>query len=1094
MKNQPQTKLPLYRMAVFTPGRLNDDEILASYIARQTQLDLILEDIRNTRPKSIPQHHLIIGQRGMGKTTLLMRLHVAMRRSPLAGQFIPLCFPEEQYSVDRLSALFLNCLDALADTLEREDANPELIDRIDATVQALRSDAAADELVAQDAERALMDFAAETSRRPVLLMDNLDLVFVRLNKGELHQLRAFLMKNGAPILIGAAVHPPEDNYEAPFYDHFKPHFLSRLSLAEMREVLLKLAERAGNKEIPVRLGQEQGRLHALHSLTGGNPRTTRILFEIFAHGFSQEAYQDLEALLDWMTPIYKARFEELSDQAQVVVSAIATIWEPARQKAICEATRLQPNQVSPQLDRLKKAGLLEEVTVDPPERVGPIPDRRTPKDRKGYQLAERFFNIWFLMRQATRRDKRSLIHLTRFIECWFSPEERLELAEDIMKKQELTKAERAYGLALEQSIHQQSLRHRLHDHLLSDSIHAKNVRLEEIEELIDLDEIPPQRWAIAELREKLRNAVPSGSGVDPDEFADTILSIPRLVGSREEIASRQLTDEQAGELLAEAQQYLADLASIFGEESGMWLASLFKAGILVDGKSADDLEAAMLRADSEEKARTCLILAALAKPAKKLGDGALDAMAVYLRPDDSSADAGEWFEWAETCANTFESKTEALAAFERVLELDPNHAEAARQIAFLMDEESHTDEQNLSVFERAAALNPENAYLWTKLGTILCERFGRVNEASDVFQKAIQVEPNYAWAWFRLSQLQSNYLGDLKAAEKSLRQAIKIEPDHPFFWSRLGDLFSGRRGMEAEAENAYRKAFDIEPEEEHYLVKLGESISKDPSRRSEAIALLRRAIELNPDSTYARSVLAGFLFDNEATKNEAIDLWIEVLERDPKDACAWLSISIWMKEVGDEHKFREYFHIALENFDLWILLRMIRMFGFRSGHLAAAKKMFETIRAATPPEKRHELLFDEIIFDASEDNWGNVSKALSELIHRHGERMAFPQEDKESWLDMSVALLFYGHGEKLIHTLEQTGADQRLRPWTEALRAYVRGDRKYLRNAPAEVRESAGQLFDEITSQLKDLPQAATGQPTNRPKKSRPGKSSKMEK
>lgn len=63
------------------------------------------------------------------------------------------------------------------------------------------------------------------------------------------------------------------------------------------------------------------------SLKTENPRTTRILFEIFAHGFSQEAYQDLEALLDWMTPI-----------------AIATIWEPAVQKTICEVTRLKPNE------------------------------------------------------------------------------------------------------------------------------------------------------------------------------------------------------------------------------------------------------------------------------------------------------------------------------------------------------------------------------------------------------------------------------------------------------------------------------------------------------------------------------------------------------------------------------------------------------------------------------------------------------------------------------------------------------------------------------------------------------------------------------
>lgn len=472
MKSDPQAKLPLHRMAVFTPGRQNDDEIRASYIARPALLDLLLEDIRNTRPKSIPQHHLIIGQRGMGKTTLLKRLHVALREEPFSEQFIPLGFPEEQYSVDRLSTVFLNSLDALADTLEHEEKSQNLIDRIDESVERLRRDSAADEIVAQDAERTLMEIAAETGRRPVLLMDNLNLIFDRLKKPELHHLRAFLMKNGAPILIGAAVHPPEDNYEAPFYDHFKPHFLNRLSLPEMREVLLRLAERVENKEIPARLDHEKGRLHALHALTGGNPRTTRILFEIFAHGFSQEAYEDLEALLDWMTPIYKARFEELSDQAQVVVSAIATIWEPAMLRSICEATRLQSNQVSPQLDRLKKAGVIEEVTIDPPDRVGPIPDRRTPKDRTGYQLAERFFNIWFLMRQATRRDKRNLIYLTRLIECLHSPQERQQMASDLLGKAALCRADQVFGLALEPTLMSFSQRADLRDHKVDEATDA----------------------------------------------------------------------------------------------------------------------------------------------------------------------------------------------------------------------------------------------------------------------------------------------------------------------------------------------------------------------------------------------------------------------------------------------------------------------------------------------------------------------------------------------------------------------------------------------------------------------------------------------
>lgn len=1072
MKTATHTPLPLHRMAVFAPGRQNDDEIRASYIARQAVLDLIVDDIRRTRSGSIPQHHLIIGQRGMGKTTLLKRLHVALREEPLASQFIPLGFPEEQYSVDRLSTVFLNCLDSLADTLEREEQDQDLIDRIDAEVERLRRDRAPDEVVAQDAERTLMEIAAKTKRRPVLLVDNLDLIFDRLKKPELHYLRAFLMKNGAPILIGASVHPPEDtqDYDAPFYDHFKPHYLSRLSLDEMREVLVKLAERAGNEEIPARIHQEQGRLHALHALTGGNPRTTRILFEIFAHGFSKEAYEDLEALLDWMTPIYKARFEELADQAQVVVSAIATIWEPAVLSRICEATRLQPNQVSPQLDRLKKSGIIEEVTVDPPERTGPIPDKRTPKDRTGYQLAERFFNIWFLMRQATRRDKRNLIYLTRFIECLYTHDERADLAEDLLKKQALSKAEKAYGLALEQSLQHQQLRLRLHDHLIGEFIDAKNTRFEDIEDLIDPAEIPPQRWAVAELRDRLCKAVPPGASVRPDEFADLVLSAPILVSRRQEIASTPLTVAKVEELVAEAQKNLSSFQSLFGISSGTWLASLFRIGVIADMRNVSDLEAAILRADTKEKMLACVAVGAVARSTSKLSRDSLSNVARWLRPDESCTDVSEWLGWVTTSVGGLEWKDEGIAGLVRVLEIDPNHAQAASQLATLLEETQRPSEEVLSAYRRAATLNRDDAYIWTRLGSLLCEKFQRVRDAEVAFRHALQVRPDYAWAWAKLSDLQRDHLGDNHEAEINIKRAIELEPTNSFYWYRLGDLLAARPRKVSEAEAAYRKSLELDPKDVLCLVSLGNLVSKTSKGFSQGVTLLRQAIDFEPESTFARASLAELLEQRESTKMEAIDQWLEVIKRNPKYTSAWLSLASWLLRVGDRETYQTFLGKALKTAQPPMLLRLVRVWGVLSGRPKVGMDLLDIIRKATPAEQQHELLFDEIMLDVAQANWGHASDSITQLLQRLGERMAFPHSDRDSWFEMSAVILNCGYGEKLMQVLEHTGFDQRLRPWTEALRAHVRGDRKYIRNAPVEVRESAGQMFDEIANRLKSLP------------------------
>ncbi len=422
--------LPVYRHAIYNPGRLTDAEVKATFIARQALFHELMDDIRASRPGSRPQHHLVVGQRGMGKTILLRRLDVSLREDPNLATFVPLSFPEEQWTIDRLSKLWLNCLDSLADTLEKEDQASPVIDAIDSAVDVLRRDPMSEDLLSEEAEREFLRQAEEIRRRPVLLIDNLDMVFNRLESHEQKRLRSSLMASGAPILIGACVSPPAQatDYSAPFYDHFKTHYLERLSPEEMQEVLRQLAEQAGQPaELLRQIDRERPRLFTLHALTGGNPRTTAILFQILCQGFSKEAYQDLEALLDWVTPLYKARFEELAPQAQMIVSTLATHWEPMAAGQVGTATRLENRQVSPQLNRLRKAGIVEVVPIDPEDRVGQLTSGKR-SGRNGYQLAERFFNIWFLMRQSTRRDRRNLIYLTRFIECVHTPGERAAMA------------------------------------------------------------------------------------------------------------------------------------------------------------------------------------------------------------------------------------------------------------------------------------------------------------------------------------------------------------------------------------------------------------------------------------------------------------------------------------------------------------------------------------------------------------------------------------------------------------------------------------------------------------------------------------------
>jgi len=76
----------------------------------------------------------------MGKTTLLRRIALAVADDPkLAADWIPLTFPEEQYTVSTLADLWMNVLDALADRLERQEATPDQSAGLDAGIQEIEA-------------------------------------------------------------------------------------------------------------------------------------------------------------------------------------------------------------------------------------------------------------------------------------------------------------------------------------------------------------------------------------------------------------------------------------------------------------------------------------------------------------------------------------------------------------------------------------------------------------------------------------------------------------------------------------------------------------------------------------------------------------------------------------------------------------------------------------------------------------------------------------------------------------------------------------------------------------------------------------------
>ncbi|MDE0147240.1 MAG: AAA family ATPase [Rhodospirillaceae bacterium] len=380
----------------YNPGFLTDDELVASFCVRTEEFASMIEALRDSSGGA-NTHQIVIGPRGSGKTSLLLRVAAEIRRdSGLSARFFPVVFAEESYEVSTAGEFWLECLSRLADQAPRGEDDPDLRHTYDELRQIQDDRTLGDRCLG-----VLQDFADRQRKRLVVVVENLNMMFGDIGDPQMGwQLRHTLQNDPRFLLLASATSRFDeiDKRDRAFYDLFRQLMLRPLDTDDCAALWRAVS------------GQDRAAqtIQALRILTGGSPRLLTIVARFGGDLSFRELMADLLNLVDDHTEYFKRHLDALPAQERRVYLALAELWKPATTREISDRARLDTSKCSAHLARLTERGAVE-VTGGSPR-------------RKLYYLAERLYNIYYLMRRA-RGPAPMIEALIRFMEGWYSPDE-----------------------------------------------------------------------------------------------------------------------------------------------------------------------------------------------------------------------------------------------------------------------------------------------------------------------------------------------------------------------------------------------------------------------------------------------------------------------------------------------------------------------------------------------------------------------------------------------------------------------------------------------------------------------------------------------
>ena len=193
---------------------------------------------------------------------------------------------------------------------------------------------------------------------------------------------------------------------------------------------------------------------------------------------------------------------------------------------------------------------------------------------------------------------------------------------------------------------------------------------------------------------------------------------------------------------------------------------------------------------------------------------------------------------------------QAVAAYQRVLSLDPTHMWTCYQLGRLYLDEA--PERSAAYLARAIQLNPDNPKVWKEYGDALLFTED-VAGAKTAYERALALDSFFASAYNRLGELEFYQHNDLQAAATNFTKAIQQNPDHTLALHNLANIAVFNKDLD-QAENYSRRVIAVDPKFSASYGTLA-SISRERGQFSQAEIYLRKLIALEPNNQQALSML-----------------------------------------------------------------------------------------------------------------------------------------------------------------------------------------------------------------------------------------------